>query len=346
MTYSPNPLQSFITCLCLLLLPVWHNLHADSSELQANRIIQALYHNEVILPNEPLSLRIATISKLFLGKPYQLGALGEGQSGRYNQNPLYRTDAFDCETYVDTVIALALARNLNEFKRLLRHIRYEQGRIGFIHRNHFTCLDWNQNNQRQGFVTDITATITNEAHQIVAKNAQAWINKPGWYQALSLSIIQLPNATLHEKKRRLEALKHQGQTLPQQTSVISYIPFTALFNASGQPNTHLFRQIPNGAIIEVIRPNWDMERQIGTHLNVSHLGFAIWKGDVLLFRHATSTAARVMEVPLIDYLREAQKSPSIRGIHLLRVGSKTQHYSANASVAGTYASPKSRATAA
>ncbi|HBI21754.1 MAG TPA: DUF1460 domain-containing protein [Legionella sp.] len=306
--------KAFLFACGLYAMPAIAN--TTSPEQQADKTIRQLYHSPGMKPTANLSTRIAAISQAFLGAPYALGALGEGPYARYDQNPLYRTDAFDCETYVDTVIALARAHDIIQFQQNIRHIRYKEGHVSFIDRNHFTCLDWNQNNQHQGYVKDITTTLRDADDHPVASMAHALIDKPSWYQHFPLSIIRIPQATPKEVARRLAELKQKGQQLPQTISAIPYIPLTALFDHAGHANKPLFNQIPNAAIIELIRPNWDMEKQIGTHLNVSHLGFAIWEKGILMFRHATSTQDHVVEVPLIDYLRETQKSPTIKGINI------------------------------
>src|ERR1035437_2644460 len=47
------------------------------------------------------------VSAALLGKPYQLGPLGEGKFGAEDPDPLYRLDAFDCTTFIETVMANA-----------------------------------------------------------------------------------------------------------------------------------------------------------------------------------------------------------------------------------------------
>lgn len=89
-----------------------------------------------------------------------------------------------------------------------------------------------------------------------------------------------------------------------------------MFDKHGDPNHYLFAQIPDGAIIEIIRPNWGLTKEMGTHLNVSHLGFAFWKNDQLIFRHASATDGQVVDVPLISYLKAALNSPTIKGINV------------------------------
>lgn len=298
-----------------------------SLQAMADNTINQLYHSQIIKPKANLAQRIDAFSAQFLGKPYLLGALGEGEHGYYDSKPLYRTDAFDCETYVDTVLALAFAHNIETFEHYIRHIRYQDGRVSFIHRNHFTSIDWNLNNQKQGFLKDITSGIHDQDGHSVAKTANALIDKPGWYAHFTIDIIRIQNTSDKEKAKRLDLLKQKGSHLPRKMSKIAYIPLTALFDQSGQENQYLFNQIPNGAVIEIVRPNWDLTQQIGTRLNVSHLGFAIRKNGTLMFRSATSLKDCVMDWPMIEYLRATLKSPTIKGINIqiatYRVGSST-----------------------
>ena len=296
--------------LTLLTAPISAGLESEAN-ISINKIYNNLNHKKFNIFE-----RITDISAKFLGKPYFLGALGEGQHGDYNQLPLYRTDVFDCETYVDTVLALAFASNIQGFKNHINQIRYRDGRVAFIYRNHFTCLDWNLNNQHEGFVKDITTTIHDKHNKSIVKFARALINKPGWYDHMSTSTIQIPNLDENARIKLLKSLKREGSKLPKSTSIIPYIPLTALFDKDGKENNYLFEQIPNASIIEIIRPNWDLSKEIGTNLNVSHLGFAIWENDKILFRQASSTEHKVIDVPLIDYLRNTLKSPTIKGINV------------------------------
>lgn len=283
---------------------------------QTDQAIEQLYHK---LHNKPISnftQRISFISAQFLGKPYENGPLGEGLEDEYDQFPLYRMDAFDCVTYVETVLALSFANNLQEFKQYIRRIRYQKGHVSFIHRNHFTDLDWNQNIQRSGMVKDITRTIKNKQQQSVFKMAKAYIDKNHWYQHFSLDKIRLQKHDRNEQTRQLIRLKQLGTQLQGEMSYLPYIPLSALFDANGRANLFLFRQIPDAAIIEIVRPNWDVAEKIGTRMNVSHLGFAIWKNHTLFFREASSNFHQVTDTPFIDYLRQILKSPTIRGINI------------------------------
>ena len=69
----------------------------------------------------------------YLGTKYVLNPLGEGKAP--DTDPLFRTDAFDCSTFVETVLADGDLNKLNK-------IRYKDEKIDFLNRNHFVETDW------------------------------------------------------------------------------------------------------------------------------------------------------------------------------------------------------------
>lgn len=301
----------------ILLFSCWPLAAAQPPlEDDSDKMIQKIYRQLNSQPPATMSDRIEFISAELLDQPYLLGALGEGIKGTYDQSPIYRTDAFDCETYVDVVLAIALADTPETFQHRIRQIRYKNGQVSFLTRNHFLSLDWNQNNQRQGFIQDYTQKIKNRHNQPIAKTTQALINKPAWYQHFNVERIKINALSETERLRRLNQLKQAGQSLESIVATIDYIPLSVLFDPTGKPDLSLFNQIPNAAIVEIIRPNWDLRKQIGTCLNASHLGFAIWKNNQLMFRQASSIHGKTVDESLIDYLRQTLKSPTIKGIHI------------------------------
>jgi len=316
MKYTLTPLKYLFTIGWLVANSYSHAFDANALEKQADSSITALYHTLNSMPNISMANRIAWLSKQFIGKKYILGALGEGPQARYDQFPRYRVDGFDCDTYVNTVLALALANSPAVFQQCLRLNRYKNGHISYIDRNHFTSIDWNINNQQRGVLKDITLEIKNKRNETVAKWAVALINKPGWYAHKTKTTIRLQKFDRQREEQLLAELKNKGRTLKATTSKIPYIPLTALFAKNGEPNMYLFSQIPDGAIIEIVRPNWDLQKLIGTSLNISHLGFAIWVNHQLFFREASSQLYKVVDVFLIDYLKDAQHSQTIKGINI------------------------------
>lgn len=263
-----------------------------------------------------MSVRIEAISRQFLERPYELTALGDGGSTRYDEAPLYRLDAFDCETFVTTVLALSIASNFREFKNCLLTLRYQEGKPDFLARNHFTALDWNETNQKKGLIKDITTNIKGKNNRSIALTAVARIDKPAWYAHLNSKVIRITTNNPVLRQKRLDELKLKGSKLKVAVSRIAYLPLDRLFDKQGNPDESLFKQIPNASIIEIVRPNWNLETEIGTHLNVSHLGFAFWRQGELLFRQASSQANKVIDVPLIAYLKDKLTSPTIKGINV------------------------------
>lgn len=315
MKFALNHLKYLISASSLITSCVSFALTTEVIEEQANISIKKLYHTINRHPNTNMAERINWFSDQLKGTDYFLGSLGEGPNALYDQYPRYRVDAFDCDTYVNTVLSLALANSLKSFQMCINNNRYANGQVDYIARNHFTELDWNTNNQNRGVLKDITATITDEDNKPVALTAEAVINKPGWYAHKTIDTIRLENKSEAQRMERLNELKEKGALLSSNVGNILYLPFSKLFE-NDKPNRYLFQQIPQGAIIEIVRPNWDLRDKIGTALNVSHLGFAIWINNALYFREASSQFNKVVDVPLIDYLNQARKNPTIQGINV------------------------------
>src|ERR1700677_119135 len=97
--------------------------------------------------------RIDLLSRHFLGQPYKSNPLiGSADTAEVFTASL---DGFDCVTYIETILALTRASNVDEFVEWLRKIRYEQGRIQWDRRNHYTTA-WIRNNVREGIVRPIS----------------------------------------------------------------------------------------------------------------------------------------------------------------------------------------------
>jgi len=93
--------------------------------------------------------RIDLLSRHFLGHPYEPNPLiGSADSSEVFTASL---DGFDCVTFIETILALARAANVDDFIEWLRQIRYEQGRIQWKWRNHYMTL-WIRNNISEGII--------------------------------------------------------------------------------------------------------------------------------------------------------------------------------------------------
>lgn len=261
---------------------------------------------------EPLT-RMDLFSQSFMGLPYgDGGPLGEGENGHYDQDPLYRFDTFDCTTYVETVISLALSRDVNEFEKSMDEIRYENGEIDYLTRNHFPSLQWIPNNVSNGLLKEINHQILSAAE---IKTAEAIINLPGWLKAIKIEEIRVPMATLQERQSLLEELRALAPQYSPRLARLSYLPISTLLAKPA-----VLKRIPHGAIVNFVRPNWDLRDLIGTHMNVSHQGLVFHKKKGIYLRHASTSGERkVMELPLLDYLKKFENHPTLKGIHVMQL---------------------------
>ncbi len=97
--------------------------------------------------------RIDVLSRHFLGHSYKPNPLtGSADTAEVFTASL---DGFDCVTYIETIVALARASNVDDFTEWLRKIRYEQGRIQWDRRNHYMTL-WIRNNVRKGIIRPLS----------------------------------------------------------------------------------------------------------------------------------------------------------------------------------------------
>ncbi|HSO73952.1 MAG TPA: N-acetylmuramoyl-L-alanine amidase-like domain-containing protein [Blastocatellia bacterium] len=64
-------------------------------------------------------------------------------------------EAFECVTYMESVLALASSSNPDEFGKHLRKIRYRNGGVDWFERNHYMTA-WLANNKRLGMLADLT----------------------------------------------------------------------------------------------------------------------------------------------------------------------------------------------
>lgn len=255
--------------------------------------------------------RMDIFSKTFLDLPYGIGGpLGEGEQGPYDQDPLYRFDTFDCTTFVETVVSLALTQDVNAFENKMDTIRYENGEVDYLKRNHFPSLQWVPNNVRNGLLKEINHLVLPASER---KMAEAVINLPGWLKAIKIEEIKAPLATLEERLNLLEELRGHAVDYSPILARIEYLPIAVLLT-----RPQVLKNIPNGSIVNFVRPNWDLTDVIGTHMNVSHQGLVFKKKAGIFLRHASS-AGKVAEILLLDYLKKFENHATLKGIHLMQV---------------------------
>jgi hypothetical protein len=109
-------------------------------------------------PSPPAGQLVFEIGKYFLEAPYRVGTL----ETKGAEHLVVNLREVDCFTFVENVIALAWLltsrqKSFNAFRRILRQIRYRQGRVqGYPSRLHYFS-DWIHDNQKKGIVRNVTA---------------------------------------------------------------------------------------------------------------------------------------------------------------------------------------------
>ena len=122
----------------------------------------------VTLREAPLNQRIAVWADLaavdaaYVGDP-----LGEGEGATPDPGPLCDFAQVDCVTYVEQVLALALAKDQASFPDTLRRIRYRDGKIDYRARNHYFVSDWLPANN--WCIRDVTAEVGGEMVKTMTK---------------------------------------------------------------------------------------------------------------------------------------------------------------------------------
>jgi hypothetical protein len=284
------------------------DLDQARSEQEAREIIATLQ----TLPDD-LATRLEYVSRQFLGRPYLVGGpLGEGPNAEYDQDPLFRTDGFDCTTYVETTNAMARAHDFDEFMVLLMHLRYQDGNVSFKTRNHFVELDWNPNNIAAGFFLDFTKGIGTLADQASAIQT---FSKKTWYENLTASVLHVEGATPAILSDRLEQLHHEGDSFPDVTSNFSYILKSSLLN------TRVKSTIPTPAVFNIVRDEPGPTPTSPKVRMVTHQMLLLNINGALHIRQASSKASnmRVIDSLYKDYVQTLIDSPSTRGINILKI---------------------------
>lgn len=261
-------------------------------------------------PAGTLLERIHFFSQAFLDRPYLVGANGEGEQGEFDQSPLFRTDFFDCLTYVNTVLALMLSENLEDFRHHIVQVNYRDARPAYENRYHFMSIDWNPGNKALGIVAELTKKLG-----ISVDIAETMINRAEFFQHKQFQDLKrLQALSFEDEDQLLKDFRSLGKDLSSEPSKLAYLSLKNLFN-DHQGRGVFFEKLPLVSLVEIVRPNWDLQESIGTHLNVSHIGFLFkQKENKLMFRHASLKPGKVLEVNFWEYLEAFKSSPTIKGI--------------------------------
>ena len=165
----------------------------------------------------------------YLGAKYINSPLGESMPP--DDGPLIRFDAFDCTTFVETVLA-------GGCECCLTQIRYKNGQIDFLLRNHFIESDWLKNN------ADIVQNVSAEYAPTAVRRVV--IDKENWFR-----VVHGLNVKIQPELIDLE-----------------YIPYKYVDKI----------KIKKPVIVLFVTDNKKFRDTIGTDLAVVHMGFWLPNG--------------------------------------------------------------------
>jgi len=216
---------------------------------------------------------ILEIGKFFLGTPYVNGTLETNRA----EHLVVNLREYDCVTFVENVIALVCLvksqeKSFEAFRKVLRKIRYRQGRLqGYFSRLHYFS-DWIHDNQRKHILRDVTAEIGGRPFR---KSITFMTTHPDLYPALKNA------ATLRRMKLIERAISKRS---------LLFIPKKAL--------RRLEDRIHDGDLIAVTT---NLEG-----LDVEHVGLAIKVKYRIHLLHASSTEGKILlsKKTLYQYLMQ------------------------------------------
>ncbi|OGT89465.1 MAG: hypothetical protein A2286_14385 [Gammaproteobacteria bacterium RIFOXYA12_FULL_61_12] len=218
----------------------------------------------------PFEQRLLHDSRRFVGKGYRLSPLGE--AGGPDADPLIRFDAFDCTTYIETLIALA--RNPADPKAEILRIRYRDGIPDFSRRRHLPEFQWLSELSETGVLRDITRETA-----------------PG--ETILLPVAMSPSIWAARNKRFLPHLP--ASAVPAKRIELPYVPLGVF------PRIAL--QIQEVAVLSVVRRG-----SSGVPVHISHQALLIPRAGSLLVRHARpGQVNRVVEEDLARFLARLKR---------------------------------------
>lgn len=172
----------------------------------------------IAVADRPLPERIEAISALFLGRPYALDVLGEGEGTDPDVRARY--DTFDCLGLVEEVLSLAMAGDPVHSAEVRNRLRYGAGPVDYAHRRHFMELQWLPGNVADGFLEDTTSRYgrTNHMERVVTPSTWAMWGKR---EKFVLADDQLPVGTISLDVLPLDEAARVANTLPTGALVLT-----------------------------------------------------------------------------------------------------------------------------
>jgi hypothetical protein len=231
--------------------------------------------------------RTLAASAMLLGTPYEKEPLGEGQAP--HPRPRLRLDFMDCQTFVETAMALGQADDEAELRAALDDLRYG-GAPEYAQRNHFMMSQWVPRNAARGYLKEVTRALFPDA-QTATKTvtAQSWENR--WPKQIQLPKDQVPVG------------EHQ----------LDYVTLKELASNVGR--------VPSGTLLLWVRAE-------APHYpdRVTHLGFLVRQGNKVLLRHESDVYHRAVDEAFDHFVaRNSRYEWKVLGASLFEIQDNGAH---------------------
>ena len=232
---------------CGLMTPKWKSINLTEQDIQTIKLLDIESNTLKKLIDKPLfnfseqelnmylgylqfvepdlGSRVQHLARKCLTQPYEIYLLGEFPVELYDKAPLYSIKKSDCVVFAEHIYAMALSYDWESFFAMLQRIRYKNGEISIITRNHYTEYDWIVNNS--WLVQDITEELAGEK----AERVTSIIDKAKFFKQWDI-----------------------GQAIPPDTLLWSYIPYQFV--------PEIINQLQPGDFVNVVRGN-DSSKYVG-----------------------------------------------------------------------------------
>ena len=118
----------------------------EESKTETDEVLDVTAVPEVVWQQQnesqglPIGQRMRQSTESLLGLPYILNGIGELQEP--DLDPFVRYDGFDCLTFIEEAMALALASDLESLESIRLDLRYHDLEHTYSTRNHFMISQW------------------------------------------------------------------------------------------------------------------------------------------------------------------------------------------------------------
>ena len=231
---------------------------------------------------------ILDVAESYLGVPYVAGTLESEGAERL----IINEDSVDCTTFVELSVAHWLAMQSQEvtFEEQVERMRY-RGEVvdGYLSRLHY-FTDWVAENTERG----IWRELTPEGNSLI------WSA-----DTLTLSFMS-------EHPQSYPFLKSNAWAVDSMRAIEEQY--------AHYPIHYISKEYLNLTQAELPIRDGDILALVTTinGLDVTHLGFAVWRGKTLHLMHASMTHGKVVidERSLYEYLKTRKKCPGVRVVRL------------------------------